>query len=53
MYFIRIYIGEQKSALLTFNCRYTRDYNNVVKYTLTFLFLMNDVFLVSPIIFVV
>lgn len=44
MYFIRIYIVEQKSTLLTFNCRYTRDYNNVVKYTLTFLFLMNDGF---------
>lgn len=44
MYFIRIYIIEQKSTLLTFNCRYTHDYNNVEKYTVTFLFLIDDVF---------
>lgn len=51
MYFIRVYIVKQKSTLLTFNCRYTRDYNNVVKYILTFLFLINDVFFSTGITF--
>lgn len=54
MYFIRIYIVEQKSTLLTFNCRYTRVITIPLWSILWhFYFEYTKCFLVSPFIFVV